>query len=204
MRVSRVLSSSVSRFPVKTVEQLPTDLRDRLLEVQSKAGFVPNVFLALSHRPNELRAFMNYHDEVMRESGGLTKAEKEMIVVATSGANRCLYCVVAHGAILRIYAKNKTIADSLALEHSREPSLTPKQTAMLDYALKLARTPEHAATKEDLQTLTDAGFSNEGIWDISSIVAFFAMSNRLATACAIEPNLEFYTMGRVDRPKKKD
>ena len=191
----------VSRYPVPELEDLPDDIRARILQVQEKAGFVPNVFITLAHRPDEFRAFFAYHDALMlREASGLTKAEREMIVVATSGANRCLYCVVAHGAILRIYAKNALVADQVAVDH-RKADITPRQKAMLDFAVKLARTPESVG-EPDYQSLRDHGFSAEDIWDIGGITALFALSNRMAHLLAMRPNDEFYLLGRVPPAKK--
>jgi uncharacterized peroxidase-related enzyme len=189
---------AISRFPVPTVLDLPHDIRDRILQVQDKAGFVPNVFLVLAHRPDEFRAFFAYHDALMLKDGNLSKAEREMIVVATSGANHCLYCVVAHGALLRIYEKDPHIADQVATNH-RRADLTPRRRAMLDFALKVAlRSSEIDDT--DYARLRDHGFTDEDAWDIAAIAAFFAMSNRLANATSMRPNNEFYLMGRVPRP----
>lgn len=187
--------TAISRFPVPTVAELPTDIRERILAVQDKAGFVPNVFLTLAHRPDELRAFFAYHDALMLKDSGLSKAEREMIVVATSGANDCLYCVVAHGAILRIYEKHPHIADQLAVNH-RKAELTPRRRAMLDFALKVALR-SHEIEDADYATLREHGFSDEDAWDIGAIAAFFAMSNRLANMTGMRPNDEFYLMGRV-------
>ncbi len=184
----------ISRFPVPEVADLPEDLRSRILAVQEKAGFVPNVFLVLAHRPDELRAFLAYHDALMEKDIGLTKAEREMIVVATSAANGCQYCVIAHGAILRIRAKNPLIADQVAINHTKA-DLSPRQKAMLDFAMKVA-TDSRNIGEADLETLRGHGFDDEAIWDIGAIVAFFAMSNRLANLTAMRPNAEFYTMGR--------
>jgi uncharacterized peroxidase-related enzyme len=193
---------AISRYPVPKLDELPQDIREMMLKVQEKAGFIPNVFLTLAHRPDEFRAFFAYHDALMlRETSGLSKAEREMIVVATSGVNHCQYCVVAHGAILRIYAKNPLIADQVAIDH-RKADLTVRQKAMLDFAVKLARTPE-AVTDVDYQTLRDQGFSDEDIWDIGGITAFFALSNRMAHLIAMRPNDEFYLLGRVPPPGKK-
>jgi uncharacterized peroxidase-related enzyme len=165
-----------------------------VLAVQEKAGFVPNVFLTLAHRPDELRAFMDYHDALMLRDGGLTAADREMIVVATSGGNSCQYCVVAHGAILRIRAKQPTIADQVAINY-RKADITPRQMAMLDFALKVSN-ESHAVGDEDFDTLRDHGFSDEDIWDIAGITAFFGMSNRMANFTSMRPNDEFYMMGR--------
>ena len=185
----------ISRFPVPALEDLPDDIRARILEVQEKAGFVPNVFLVLAHRPDELRAFIAYHDALMLKESGLSKAEREMIVVATSGANNCQYCVIAHGAILRIYEKNPLIADQIAVNH-RKADLTPRRRAMLDFAMKVAlRSGE--IDDADYDRLREHGFSDEDAWDIAAIAAFFAMSNRLANMSGMRPNDEFYLMGRV-------
>ena len=189
---------AISRYPVPELEDLPADVRDTILKVQEKAGFVPNVFITLAHRPDEFRAFFAYHDALMlREASGLTKAEREMIVVATSGVNHCQYCVVAHGAILRIYAKNPQIADQVAIDH-RKADITPKQKAMLDFAVKLARTPE-ALEEADHRALREHGFSDEDVWDIGAITGLFGLSNRMANLTSMRPNDEFYLMGRVPR-----
>jgi uncharacterized peroxidase-related enzyme len=166
-----------------------------MLEVQQKAGFIPNVFATLAHRPDEFRAFFAYHDALMLKQSGLSKSEKEMIVVATSGLSQCPYCVIAHGAILRVYAKDTQLADLVAIHH-RKAELTPRQSAMLDFACKLSRTPE-AVTQSDHETLRSHGFSAEDIWDIGGITAFFALSNRMAHLIDMRPNDEFYLMGRV-------
>jgi len=195
------MTHPISRYPVPEIKDLPDDIRERLLQVQEKAGFVPNVFITLAHRPDEFRAFFAYHDALMlREASGLSKAEREMIVVATSGVNHCQYCVVAHGAILRIYAKNPQIADQVAIDH-RKADISPRQRAMLDFAVKLARTPE-AVSEGDYQALRSQGFSEEDIWDIGGITAFFALSNRMAHLIAMRPNDEFYLLGRVPPAKK--
>ena len=187
----------ISRFPVPAIADLPEDLRSRILEVQDKAGFVPNVFLVLAHRPDEFRAFFAYHDALMLKEGGLSKAEREMIVVATSGANDCLYCVVAHGAILRIYEKNPFIADQVAINH-RKADLTPRRRAMLDFAMKVALRSSEIG-EADYAALREHGFTDEDAWDIAAIAAFFAMSNRLANMTGMRPNDEFYLMGRVPK-----
>ena len=190
---------SISRYPVPRLEDLPDDIRARMLEVQEKAGFIPNVFLTLAHRPDEFRAFFAYHDALMLKEGGLTKAEREMIVVATSGANDCLYCIVAHGAILRVYAKNPYVADQVAVNY-READISPRQKAMLAFAVKVAlRSAEIDET--DFAALRAHGFSAEDIWDIGAIAAFFALSNRMAGLIAMRPNDEFYLLGRVPRAK---
>jgi len=190
----------ISKYPVPKLEELPDDIRNKMLEVQKRAGFIPNVFVTLAHRPDEFRAFFAYHDALMLKESGLSKAEKEMIVVATSGLNQCPYCVIAHGAILRIYAKNPQIADQVAIHH-RRADLTPRQKAMLDFACKLSRTPE-ALTDADHDTLRGHGFSAEDIWDMGGITAFFALSNRMAHLIDMRPNDEFYLMGRIPPPPK--
>jgi len=188
---------SISRYPVPKLEDLPEDIRARMLEVQEKAGFIPNVFLTLAHRPDEFRAFFAYHDALMLKEGGLSKAEREMIVVATSGANDCLYCIVAHGAILRIYAKNPLVADQVAVNY-RKADITPRQKAMLAFALKVARQSVEIVD-EDFAALREHGFSDEDIWDIGAIAAFFALSNRMANMIAMRPNDEFHLLGRTPR-----
>jgi uncharacterized peroxidase-related enzyme len=189
----------ISRYPVPALADLPEDIRARILEVQDKAGFVPNVFLGLAHRPDEFRAFFAYHDALMLRPSGLSKGEKEMIVVATSGANQCLYCVVAHGAILRIYEKNPLIADQVAVNH-RKADLTPRQRAMLDFAVKTCL-DSAAVGDADLATMHAHGFSDEDIWDIGAITAFFGLSNRMANLMSLRPNDEFYLMGRQPKPR---
>ena len=190
----------ISRFPVPDLKDLPSDVRERILAVQEKSGFVPNVFLALAHRPDEFRAFFAYHDALMEKDGGLSKAEREMVVVATSGANHCQYCVVAHGAILRIRAKNPLIADQVAVNY-RKADLTPRQCAMLDFAMKVAVASDEVS-EADYEALDKAGFTREEAWDIGAIAAFFAMSNRLANIASIRPNDEFYLLGRTPKEKK--
>ncbi|MDW8468126.1 MAG: peroxidase-related enzyme [Burkholderiales bacterium] len=194
-------AAPISRFPVARLEDLPEDIRARILAVQEKTGFVPNVFLALAHRPAEWRAFVAYHDALMEvepdERRTLTKAEREMIVVATSGANDCLYCVVAHGAILRIRAKNPRLADQLAV-NPRRAELAPRQRAMIEFALKVAL-ESRAVEEADFARLRAEGFTDDDIWDIAAIAAFFAMSNRLANVAAMQPNDEFYLMGRLPK-----
>ena len=187
----------ISRFPVPELKDLPADIRDRIVAVQEKSGFVPNVFLTLAHRPDEFRAFFAYHDALMEKDSGLTKAEREMIVVATSGANRCQYCVVAHGAILRIRAKNPRVADQVAVNHNKA-EITPRQRAMLDFAMKVA-TESHAIGEGDFTALRAAGFTDEDIWDIGAIAAFFALSNRMANLISMRPNEEFFLLGRLPR-----
>ncbi|MBU6484926.1 MAG: peroxidase-related enzyme [Betaproteobacteria bacterium] len=193
------MSAPISRYPVPALAELPDDIRARIVEVQEKAGFVPNVFVTLAHRPDEFRAFFAYHDALMLKDGGLTKAEREMIVVATSGANDCLYCIVAHGAILRIYAKDPLVADQVAVNY-RKADITPRQKAMLAFALKVALRSVEIGD-EDFAALHAQGFSDEDIWDIGAIAAFFALSNRMANLIAMRPNDEFYTLGRVPRTK---
>jgi uncharacterized peroxidase-related enzyme len=190
-------AAPISRFPVPDIAGLPEDLRARILAVQEKSGFVPNVFLALAHRPGEFRAFFAYHDALMEKEGGLTKAEREMIVVATSAANRCLYCVVAHGAILRIRAKNPRLADQVATNY-RKAEITPRQVAMLDFAVKVARASEDIGDA-DLAAMRAAGFSDDDIWDIGAIAALFALSNRIANLSSMRPNDEFYLLGRLPK-----
>jgi len=186
---------AISRFPVPNVDDVPQDLRERMLAIQEKVGFIPNVLLALAHRPAEFRAFFDYHDALMEKDEGLSKAEREMIVVATSAINRCQYCVVAHGAILRIRAKNPLIADQVAVNH-RKADLPPRQVAMLDFALKVC-TDAQNVTEDDYTILHGHGFSDDDIWDIACITAFFGMSNRLANVASMQPNTEFYLMGRL-------
>ena len=184
----------ISRFPVARLDELPEDIRARILTVQEKTGFIPNVFLALAHRPDEFRAFFAYHDALMEKNTGLTKAEREMIVVATSAANDCLYCVIAHGAIVRIRSKNPRLSDQLAVNY-RRAEITPRQRAMLDYAMKVAlRSAE--VSDEDFAALRAHGFTLDDIWDIGAIAAFYGMSNRIANMSALRPNDEFYAMGR--------
>ncbi|MCS6996565.1 MAG: peroxidase-related enzyme [Casimicrobiaceae bacterium] len=197
------MAGAISRFAVLELDQVEPDIRARMLEVQAKAGFIPNVFLALAHRPAEFRAFFAYHDALMnKESARLGKAEREMIVVATSGRNKCLYCVVAHGALLRIYSKQPHLADQLAVNPARA-QITPAQRAMLDFALKVCS--ESAQVDEaDFARLREHGFTDEDIWDIGAISAFFAMSNRLANMAAIVPNAEFYLMGRLPKAARSD
>ena len=193
------MSAPISRYPVPTLAELPDDIRARIVEVQEKAGFVPNVFVTLAHRPDEFRAFFAYHDALMLRDGGLTKAEREMVVVATSGANDCLYCIVAHGAILRIYAKNPLVADQVAVNY-RKADITPRQKVMLAFALKVAQRSVEIEDA-DFAALHAHGFSDEDIWDIGAIAAFFALSNRMANLIAMRPNDEFYTLGRIPKAK---
>jgi uncharacterized peroxidase-related enzyme len=189
----------ISRFPVPAIDALPEDIRTRLLGVQEKSGFVPNVFLTLAHRPDEFRAFFAYDDALMDKDGGLSKAEREMIVVATSSANQCQYCVIAHGAILRIRAKNPLIADQIAVNY-RKADITPRQRAMLDFAMKVALEAQTVGDA-DFKALAGHGFSDDDIWDIAAIAAFFALSNRLANVTGMRPNDEFYLMGRLPKAK---
>ena len=187
----------ISRYPVPSVMDLPEDLRTRILGVQEKIGFIPNVFLTLAHRPAEARAFFDYHDALMEKGGGITKAEREMIVVATSAANDCLYCVVAHGAILRIRAKHPLVADQVAVNH-RKADITPRQAAMLEFALKVSQA-SGTLGDADFDVLRAHGFSDEDAWDIGAIAAFFALSNRMANLTSMRPNDEFFAMGRQGR-----
>ena len=189
----------ISRYPVPKLDDLPEDIRSRMLEVQEKAGFIPNVFLTLAHRPAEFRAFFAYHDALMERESGLSKAEREMIVVATSGANDCHYCIVAHGAILRIYAKNPLVADQVAANY-RRADITPRQKAMLAFAIKVSQRSSELVD-DDYAAVRAHGFSDEDIWDIGAIAAFFAMSNRMADLISMRPNDEFFAMGRVPRTK---
>ena len=188
------MTKPISRYPVPDIDDLPDDIKNRILSVQKKAGFVPNVFLALAHRQDEFRAFFAYHDALMEKESGLSKADMEMIVTATSGANDCLYCVVAHGAALRIRAKNPQIADQVATNY-RKADISKRDRAMLDFATKVSRDAA-MIDDADFHTLHSHGFSDEDIWDIAAISAFFALSNRMATFTSMRPNDEFYAMGR--------
>ena len=190
----------ISRFPVPDINSLPDDLKETIVSIQEKTGFVPNVFLALAHRPEELRAFMAYHDALMERDSKLTKAEREMIVVATSGGNNCQYCVIAHGAILRIRERNPLIADQVAINYQKA-DLSERQKLMLEFAMMVS-TDSGEVTDDDIQTMRDNGFSDEEIWDITGITAFFGMSNRMANVLSIRPNDEFYLMGRVPRDNR--
>ncbi len=185
---------NISRYPVPEIADLPEDIKERILAVQEKAGFVPNVFLVLAHRPDEFRAFFAFHDALMEKESGLSKAEREMIVVATSNDNQCQYCVVAHGAILRVRAKNTLIADQVAVNY-RKADITARQKAMLDFALKVSNDSKSIG-EEDFSTLRGHGFSDEDIWDIAGITAFFGLSNRMANFTSMRPNDEFYVFGR--------
>jgi uncharacterized peroxidase-related enzyme len=188
---------AAKRFQPPSLDKLPEDIRARIVAVQEKSGFVPNVFLTLAYRPDEFRAFFAYHDALMEKDGGLSKAEREMIVVATSAANQCQYCVVAHGAILRIRAKNPLVADQVAVNY-RKADITPRQRAMLDFAMKVSREAEEVSDV-DFAGLAVHGFSDDDAWDITAISAFFALSNRLANVTAMRPNDEFYLMGRLPK-----
>ncbi|AQQ36368.1 peroxidase-related enzyme [Burkholderia cenocepacia] len=187
-------NAPVSRFPVPALEDLPDDIRARIATVQEKSGFIPNVFLTLAHRPDEFRAFMAYHDALMDKPGNLSKAEREMIVVATSAANQCQYCVIAHGAILRIRAKDPLIADQVATNY-RKADITARQKAMLDFAMKVSQAA-HQVGEPDFDTLKTHGFTEDDIWDIAAISAFFGMSNRIANVTNMRPNAAFYALGR--------
>ncbi len=184
----------ISRFPVPALSELPDDIRERILAVQEKSGFIPNVFLVLAHRPDEFRAFFAYHDALMDKPGNITKAEREMIVVATSNANQCQYCVIAHGAILRIRAKNPLLADQVAINY-RKADITDRQKAMLDFAMKVSLRSGEVGD-DDIASLKQHGFDEEDAWDIAAISAFFGMSNRLANTTTMRPNDEFYSLGR--------
>ena len=190
------MSHAISRFPVPDINSLPEDMQQRILAVQEKAGFVPNVFLSLAHRPDEFRAFFAYHDALMEKEGGLSLAEREMIVVATSGVNSCLYCVIAHGAVLRIRAKNPLIADQVVINY-RKADITPRERAMLDFAMKVCESGERV-DESDYEVLRTHGFSDEDIWDIGAITGFFGLSNRMVNVIGMRPNDEFFTMGRGD------
>ncbi len=193
-------SLPISKFPVPELKDLPEDIRSTILAVQEKAGFVPNVFLTLAHRPAEFRAFFAYHDALMlKDTGSLTKADREMIVTATSAKNNCLYCVVAHGALLRIYAKNPLVADQVTVNHLKA-DITPRQKAMLDFAIKVCL-DSASVTEEDYGLLRTHGFDDEDIWDIAGITAFFGLSNRMANVIGMRPNPEFFLMGRLEKPK---
>ncbi len=187
----------ISRFPVPELASLPDDIRDKIVAVQEKAGFVPNVFLTLAHRPDQFRAFFAYHDALMEKDQGLTKAEREMIVVATSAANNCLYCVVAHGAILRVRAKNPRVADQVATNY-RKAEITPRQRAMLDFAMKVAQHSGEVG-ESDFADLREHGFSDDDIWDIGAITAFFGLSNRMANLTSMRPNDQFFLLGRLPK-----
>ncbi|MCS3760273.1 peroxidase-related enzyme [Bradyrhizobium centrosematis] len=185
---------AISRFPVPDLADMPDDIRARILTVQEKSGFIPNVFLVFAHRPDEFRAFFAYHDALMDKPGNLTKAEREMIVVATSNLNQCQYCVIAHGAILRIRAKDPLIADQVAVNY-RKADITDRQKAMLDFAVRVS-TEAYEVSESDFAALKSHGFTEEDVWDIAAITAFFGLSNRLANVTSMRPNAEFYSMGR--------
>jgi len=195
------MTNEISRWPVPELKDLPEDLRARILDVQAKAGFVPNVFLGFAHRPDEARAFFAWHDALLlKEDSGLSKAEREMIIVATSGANQCLYCVVAHGALLRVYSKQPKLADQLATNY-RKADISERQRAMLAFALKVSH-DSASVGEDDFAALRVHGFSNEDIWDIGAITALFGLSNRMANLISLRPNDEFYLLGRLPREKK--
>jgi uncharacterized peroxidase-related enzyme len=188
-----------TRFPLPDLDSLPEDIRAKVLEVQEKAGFIPNVFLGFARRPAEWRAFFAYHDALMlKEEGSLTKGDREMIVTVTSAANQCLYCVVAHGALLRIYEKKPRVADEVAVNY-RKADITPRQRAMLDFAMKVCNA-SHTVDDADFEALHAHGFSDEDAWDIAAITAFFGLSNRMASVAGMAPNPEFYLLGRVPKP----
>jgi uncharacterized peroxidase-related enzyme len=189
----------ISRYPVPSLDDVPPEIRERILEVQQKSGFVPNVFLALAHRPDEFRAFFAYYDALLLRASGLSKGDMEMIIVATSAANECLYCVVAHGALLRIFEKKPLVADQVAVNY-RKADISPRQKAMLAFALKVC-TDSASIAEADFAALREHGFSDEDAWDIGAITAFFGLSNRMANMTSMRPNDEFYTMGRVPRVK---
>lgn len=192
--------TATPRYPLPDLNSLPEDIRARILEVQEKSGFIPNVFLAFARRPAEWRAFFAYHDALMlREGSSLTKGEREMIITTTSAANHCLYCVVAHGALLRIYEKKPLVADQVAVNY-RKADITPRQRAMLDFAMKVCEA-SHTVEDADFETLHAQGFDDEDIWDIAGITAFFGLSNRMANATGMLPNPEFYLLGRVPKAK---
>ncbi|MFP1644870.1 peroxidase-related enzyme [Pontitalea aquivivens] len=188
------MTHPISSFPIPDLASLPEDIRARIAQVQEKSGFIPNVFLALAHRPDEFRAFFAYHDALMDKPGGLTKAEREMIVVATSAANQCQYCVIAHGAILRIRARDPLIADQVAVNYHKA-DITARQRAMLDYAMKVCLRAQDLSP-DDRAALEAQGFDAGDIWDIGAIAAFFGMSNRIANMASLRPNDEFYSLGR--------
>ena len=198
------IADTQNRYPQIELANLPDDLQAKILEVQEKSGFVPNVFLALARRPAEWRAFFAYHDALMipesvGRTSGLTKGDREMIVTTTSAANSCLYCVVAHGAILRIHEKKPLVADQVAVNY-KKAEITPRQRAMLDFAMKVCQ-QSHAIDDADFAALQAHGFDDEDAWDIAAITAFFGLSNRMASFSSMQPNAEFYLMGRVPKPK---
>jgi uncharacterized peroxidase-related enzyme len=201
MQETTVQDKPISRYPVPPLNELPEDIRATILAVQEKAGFVPNVFLALAHRPAEFRAFFAYHDALMvKDSGTLSKADREMIVTTTSARNQCLYCVVAHGALVRVYSKQPLLADQVAVNH-RKADISARQMAMLDFAVKVCDR-SHEVGSEDFASLHEHGFTDEDIWDIAAITGFFGMSNRIANVSSMRPNDEFYLMGRIARAPK--
>ncbi len=189
----------ISRFPVPEINSLPIDIREKILAVQEKSGFVPNVFLVLANRPDEFRAFFSYHDALMEKETGLTKGEREMIVVATSANNKCLYCVVAHGAILRIREKNSQLSDQIATNYHKA-DITQRQKVMLDFAIKVSNS-SHEISEADIEEMQKEGFSNDDIWDIGAITALFALSNRIANLTSMRPNEDFYLLGRIPKDK---
>ena len=189
----------ISRFPVPEINSLPIDIREKILAVQEKSGFVPNVFLVLANRPDEFRAFFSYHDALMEKETGLTKGEREMIVVATSANNKCLYCVVAHGAILRIREKNSRLSDQIATNYHKA-DITQRQKVMLDFAIKVSNS-SHEISEADIEEMQKEGFSNDDIWDIGAITALFALSNRIANLTSMRPNEDFYLLGRIPKDK---
>jgi uncharacterized peroxidase-related enzyme len=191
------MTHAATRYAAPPIDKLPDDIRTRLLAVQEKSGFIPNVFVKLAYRPDEFRAFFAYHDALMEKDSGLTKAEREMIVVATSSFNNCEYCVIAHGAILRIRAKNPLIADQIAVNYLKA-DITPRQRAMLDFGMKVCRDAQ-AIAEDDFSVLAGHGFSDDDIWDIAAIASFFALSNRMAHFTGMRANPEFYLMGRVPK-----
>jgi uncharacterized peroxidase-related enzyme len=199
---NHVTTKPLSHFPVPTLAELPEDIRTQIVAMEERTGFIPNILLVLAYRPAEFRAFMAYHDALMDKASGLSKAEREMIVVTTSAANQCEYCVIAHGAILRVRSKQPLLADQLAINY-RHADITERQRAMLDFALKVCREPEHFEGG-DIATLQAHGFSDDDIWDIGAIAALFALSNRMAFLTGMWPNTEFYMLGRspVDAPAK--
>ena len=190
-----------SRYPVPELRDLEPDMRLMLEEIQEKTGFIPNVFMALAHRPDELRAFVAYHDALMKRDSGLSKAEREMIVIATSAENNCLYCIISHGAILRIYSKHPTLSDQIAANY-RKADLMDRQKAMLDFAVKICNQSAEV-DDEDFAELHAHGFSDEDIWDIGAITALFALSNRMANLTSMLPNDEFYNMARDVTPRDR-
>ncbi len=195
-------NKKISQFPIPDINELPNDIKEHITVIQEKIGFVPNVFLTLSYRPEEFRAFMAYHDALMEREGGISKAEKEMIIVATSNKNGCQYCVIAHGAILRVRAKDPLIADQVAINY-KKADISDRQKAMLKFALKVSNNSK-SISENDFKILSKFGFSRDDIWDIAGITAFFGLSNRMANFTSMRPNPEFYQMGRnLDKTKKK-